>query len=564
MQRLGSVFLIILAGIVLIVPVVAILWSSFGGWLSPWQFVEAWLAYLVIDLNIARWGPVATLLLVAIIELVWALNLGRKSDLLDRQWKRREQTHTRELGALEQEISLLKDERRALRAELELREDLIREEKARLWAQLEDLQRASGLPRPQQRRGTQDAGPAILLSHTVTPDAPGPPPDMRGDWRQIVAQLERIEMITSVTIRRGQSALQLQQHADELLRLGTACYQLGQYERALGHFNRAVELAPSNREAFINRAVVNLDLGRYQSALQDLEHALKLGESPWIFLYRGLIQQYLGEERRALENFSRAVRLDAEFIEGYYRRGMLYTRLGEYDKGFQDESRVLELNPSHAGAYTARGVARSALGDSQWALKDLDRGCTLAPRSREAFYHRGLVRHGLGMHAEALIDFARVIEVDPAFAPAHMARGDTYAAMSDHWQAIAEYDRTIELDSRDAAAHHARGRARAAAREYSLAVEDYSQALELDPSLTMALADRGAAYEKLGEYDRAVRDLDRALGLDPTLAIAYYVRGLVYGSKGEYSKASRDLNRALELDPSLSKQEQEPAATNPT
>jgi tetratricopeptide (TPR) repeat protein len=494
---------------------------------------------------------VATLLLVAVIELVWALNLGRRSDAFERQWKRLDQMHGNEVEVLNHEISLLKDERRALRAELELREDLIREEKDRLWARFEDS-------KPVGEAGHRSEGAAevqILKSRTLVPDLPELPTDVRGEWRQLISQLERIEMITSVTVRKDQTALQAQQHADELLRLGEACYQLGHYERALAHYSKAIDLVPNNHEALINRAVVNYDLGRHQSTLQDLERALKLGENPWAYLYRGLVQERIAEDKRAQENYTRAIRLDPTFAEACYRRGLLHVRAGEFEKALQDESRVLELDSNHAGAYTARGIARAALGDSQWALNDLDKGCTLAPKSRNAFYNRGLVRHKLEMYERALADFARVVELEPTFAPAFLARGNTYKALEDPWPAIADYDRAIELEPKSAVAYFARGQARVAVREYQPAVEDFGQALDLNPGSAEALAHRGAALEKLGEYEQAIQDLDQALVLDPNLAIAYYVRGLAYGSRGKYDRASRDLNRAVELDPSLNIEE---------
>ncbi|MEJ2732616.1 MAG: tetratricopeptide repeat protein [Anaerolineae bacterium] len=554
MRRLWWGLFIVLAAIVLLVVVPVVLWPWLSGWLPNSEAIEAWIRYLTVDLNIGRWGPVATLLLVALIELVWAINLGRKSEAFERHWDRLDDLYGQEVTVLNQEIELLKDERQALRAELELREDLIREEKERLWAQFEDLQRAGGLQRAREM-GSHEVGPAILQSKLVAPGVSELPPDLRGEWRQIVSQLERIEMITSVSVRKAQSALHLQQHADELSRLGNACYALGQYQRALAHFNRASELMPNNLEALVNRAVVNMDLGRYQSSLQDLEQSLKLGENHWAYLYRAMVQERLGEERRAQENYTRAIRLKPELIEAYYRRGLLYAKAGEYEKAFQDESRVLELDGGHARAYTARGVARAALGDSQWALNDLDKGCTLAPQSCRAFYNRGLVRHELEMYSEALADFSRAIELDPQFSPVFMARGEAHAAMGEHWEAIADYDRAVEHEPKNAAAYHARGQARAAVREYERAVEDLSQALELEPTVALTLAHRGAAYEKLGDHEQAIEDLDRALALDPGLAIAYYVRGMVFGSKGEYDKASRDLNRAVELDPSLNKRE---------
>ena len=555
MKRPGVILLVGLAGMALIVVGVAIFWPWLSGWLPQSQPLEAWITYLVVDLNIGRWGPVATLLLVALIELVWALNLGRKSESVERQWRRLDRTHAKEVEILSQEIALMKDERAALLAELDLREDLIREERTRLWARFEELQRETD-PVLQGERSREQVRPAILRSRSIVPGLPDLPPDVRGEWLRVISQLERIEMVTSVTVRTNHAVPQQMQHADELLRLGGACHGLGQYERALAHYNRAIELTPSNHEALINRAVVNQDLGRNQAALQDLDRALKLGESAWAYLYRGLIQEYLGEERRAQENYSRAIRMEPSLAEAYYRRGLAHFRVREYDRAFQDESRVLELDGEHAMAYTVRGRARAAIGDSQWALSDLDKGCSLAPRLPVPFFHRGLVRHELAMYEEALADFTRVIELDSTFAAAYMARGETYAAMEEYRQAIADYDRTLELEPKKSTAYSARGQARAAVSEFGLAVEDYSEALELEQDHATSLANRGAAYEKLGQHEQAILDLDRALVLDPNLASAYYVRALAYGSKGEYDKASRDLDRAVELDPSFSDKEQ--------
>ncbi len=533
--------LLVLVGLIVILAIAAVVfWPWVRVWLPHPAFVEAWIRYLVVDLNIGRWGPVATLLLVGLIELVWAINLGRRSGAFERQYVRLERTHARELEALNQQIALLEEERRVLRGELELREDLVREEKARLWAQFEELQRAGG----------------VAQTRLISLDVPELPPELRGEWRQIIAQLERIEMATSVSVRKERRALRLQQHADELVRLGNACYYLGQHERALTHYGRAMDLSATEPEALVNHAVVNHVLARNQRALQDLEGALKLGENAWAYLYRGVIRERLGEFKRAMEDYGRALRLEPDMAEGYYRRGLLYAEMGEYDKAIQDQDRVLEIDQNHAGAYAARGAARTATGELQWGLNDLDRACALAPDWFEGFYQRGLARHQLEMYDEALEDLNRAIELAPSYAALFLARGDTYMALEEHWQAVADYGRAVELQPSNAKAHYARGLARAAIREYRRAIEDFDRALELDPSLAVALANRGSAYEKLGEYEQAIQDLDRAIALNPNLAIAYYNRGLAYGSKGEYDRASRDLNRAVELDPSFGNKEQ--------
>jgi tetratricopeptide (TPR) repeat protein len=540
MRKWGKILSILLAIAAALAVAGGVAWPWLRWWLSDAAYAEAWIDYLVVDLDIGRWGPVVTLILVAAIELVWALILGRRSGAFERQLKRVDRLHAREVEVLTHEVALLKEEREALLTELKLRADLIREEKARLWAQFENVQQESGL----------------ALGKPLVLDPPHLSPDLRGEWRQCISHLERIEMIDSVTARKRRSAIQLQQDAEELLRLGNACYYLGEYERAIAQYDRTIELAPNESEAFVNRAVVNYVLARYEVALMDLESALRLGERPWAYLYRGLVRERMGENRRALEDYARAIRQDASFKEGYYRRGLLHALLGEYDKAFQDQDKVLELDQDDPSAYTARGVARAGLGDSQWALADLDRGCLLAPQRYEGFYHRGRVRHILGMHEEALQDLGRVIELSPTFVPAYLLRGDSNRALGENRRALADYGKAIERQPKNAAAYHARGKVRAAIKEFERAIEDFTRALEIDPGLAVVLADRGAAYEKLGEYEQAIQDLDRAIALDSNLAIAYYSRGLVHGNRGEYDRASRDLNRAVALDPSLKNLEQ--------
>ncbi|MGC9336109.1 MAG: tetratricopeptide repeat protein [Anaerolineae bacterium] len=550
MRRRRLTWLIVLAAVLIGVGLVLVSWP----WLRPWlphpKLVEAWVNYLVIDLNIGRWGPVATLLLVGVIELVWAVILGRKSGSFERQWKRLERAHTRELEVSNQRIALLKEEQRVLRAELELHQDLIREEKARLWSQFEDIQKTSG-PLQTAQGLSQESGGALLHCRLVSFDVAPLPPDVAAQWREVISHLERIEVVDAVTHAGLQSPLEVQQRTDELLRLGAACYYLGHYERAVTHYNRAEDLAPNDPQVLINRAIVNHALGRAQPALRDLDRALDMAENAWAYLYRGLIRQQQGEPKRAMEDMNRAIRLDPSFVEGYHCRGLLYAELGDHNKAFEDQNHVLELTPGHAGALTARGVARAALGEAEEALEDLNQGCVLGRDSHRAFFDRACVRQWLGMHDQALADFGRVIELGHASAPVYMARGETHAALDKHWQAISDYSRAIELQPRNVTAYHARGMARSAMHEYQQAIEDFSQALQLDPGLVEALANRGAAYEKLGEHERAIRDLDQALGLAPDLAFAYYNRGLAYGHIWDYDKASRDLNRAGELDPTF-------------
>ena len=537
MRKRRSAWLIVLAVLLVLGIVAALTWSWWSRLLPSSDYVKAWINHLTVTLEIGGWGPVVVLSIVAVVELLMAFGLQRRSGAFERHLDRLDRLHTNEVKNLEGLIALSKEEQHAFQAELELRDDLIREERDELWVRLDQLRQ-------------EDAWPDL---RRITPAVPDLSPHLRGEMRQILAKLERIETVTSASVRRGQNTDQIRQRADEMARMAGFSYYLGQNERALTHYNKAISLAAGDSEAVIGRAVVSCALGQHQAALQDLERALKLGEEPRIYLYRGLCREHLGEDKRAMEDYARTIRLDPSYVEAYYRRGLLYARQGDYAKALQDQNKVLELDSRHAGAYIARGVARVAHGDPPGALADLDRACVLTPQRYEAFYQRGLARRQVDMVGEALVDLSQAIELAPTFAPAYAARGEIYLMIDNQALAIADYDRAVELQPQSAPIYSARGMARAAGRDYLEAIEDFNRALEIDPALAVALAHRGAAYEKLGDNAQAIRDLDRSLVLDPDLAFAYYSRGMAYGNRGDYDRAGHDLNKAMELDPSLGK-----------
>ena len=535
MNKLGRTILIALIGLVVLAVAAIVFWPWLRTILPHPALVEAWLGYLVNDLQIGVWGPIVLLLLLGLIELVWAVNLGRRSGAQERQVRRLERLQEKEVALLEQEMAQLQEERRSLLADLDRLGHLVREEEERLWAEFEELERASDLD----------------FSHLTTVETVEIPAELRGEWRRLISQLERIELSASLRVREEPSAMEKQRRFVNVMRLGGACYHLGQYERALSHYRQALDLAPSDPDAILSCAVVNYALGRLSAALDGLDRSLKLGDTAWGYLYRGLVCERQGENRQALEDYGRAIALEADFPEAYHRRGLLYAKLGDLDQAVQDQTRVLELDGGHAGAFTARGAVRAESGKAELALDDLDQACALAPQEPKIFYHRGRVHRELKNYDQALEDLTHAIELFPAFAPAFLARGNTHQILQQYQQAVADYGEAIHLQPQNAEAFWSRGQAQAALTEYKAAIEDFDAALEIDGSLAGALADRGAAYEQLGEHEQALQDLDQAIALDPALASAYYERGLVHGNQGEYDLASRDLDRAVELDPSL-------------
>ena len=80
------------------------------------------------------------------------------------------------------------------------------------------------------------------------------------------------------------------------------------------------------------------------------------------------------EYRRAVADFTRAVRLDPDFVQAFYDRGLLLWReLADGEGAERDLTRVIELDPGRAEAWFNRALARQVMGDVAGALADFER-----------------------------------------------------------------------------------------------------------------------------------------------------------------------------------------------
>ena len=78
-----------------------------------------------------------------------------------------------------------------------------------------------------------------------------------------------------------------------------------------------------------------------------------------------------GNQRGAVEAYTRVVELSPEDAQAFYNRGTCYMRLGSNWQAIKDFNRAIELDPKFAEAYSNRGVAYYRLGERRQAVKDL-------------------------------------------------------------------------------------------------------------------------------------------------------------------------------------------------
>jgi tetratricopeptide (TPR) repeat protein len=121
--------------------------------------------------------------------------------------------------------------------------------------------------------------------------------------------------------------------------------------------------------------------------------------------------------RDDLQRLDKAIADNPHDAEAYLKRGKIYISLGDQQKAIADFTRVIELKPAYAEAYLQRGIAHSESGKYENALRDLNKALDLNPRLEDAYIQRGHIYGILGNNEDAEIDYQRASELNPQKAP---------------------------------------------------------------------------------------------------------------------------------------------------
>jgi tetratricopeptide (TPR) repeat protein len=315
----------------------------------------------------------------------------------------------------------------------------------------------------------------------------------RADVRSVTAQLEKLQegqlsqdwasMLDGLHFLARQEVLSQQQQGIVQAWLGLGNAMMADYERAVFHLTRTIELDP-------NLAVVS-------------------------YLGRGAAYGNLGQPERAIEDFDKAIELDPNPTMAYFSRGAAYGNLGQPERAIEDLDKAIELDPNLTMAYFGRGIAHGELGQPERAIEDFDKAIELDPNRAVAYSNRGDAYRKLGQPERAIEDFDKAIELNPNLAVAYLNRGLAYNALSQPERAIEDSDKAIEIDPNLAVAYLNRGLAYNALSQPKRAIEDSDKAIELDPNLAVAYFSRGLAYNALDQTERATEDFDKAIEIDP-------------------------------------------------
>lgn len=167
----------------------------------------------------------------------------------------------------------------------------------------------------------------------------------------------------------------------------------GQYDRAIAHYDRAIQIRPRFAKAFFNRALAYRSKGEYDRAITDYNKAIKLKPGyAEAYNNRGVAHHKKADIDRAIVDYTSAIKRNPAYVSAYHNRAVAYRAKGRYVKAIADLNSALRLNPKHALALVNRGLTYAKVKQNAKAIADFRKAVTLRPGHRAAL--RALKRLG--------------------------------------------------------------------------------------------------------------------------------------------------------------------------
>ncbi len=124
-------------------------------------------------------------------------------------------------------------------------------------------------------------------------------------------------------------------------------------------------------EDFFKEGEAKSRQSNYEAAIEEYTKAISVDAQYWnaylkrAFCY-GLIQNY----EKAIEDYTVTIGAEPDKIFSYQSRGSAHYKLGHYTEAMADFNKVLELDPKNQEAYNNRGFVKKSIGDKEGACKD--------------------------------------------------------------------------------------------------------------------------------------------------------------------------------------------------
>jgi len=229
--------------------------------------------------------------------------------------------------------------------------------------------------------------------------------------------------------------------------LGNEAYKKKDFETALTHYGKAIELDPANIIFRNNRAAVYFEQDEFDVCIKECEEGVEVGrENRADYKHIAKALARAGNAYYKKKEFDNAIKYYQKSLSEH-RDPVLVKKVLAVQKELEEQKRQAYIDPELALEEKTKGNKCFQKGDFPGALKFYTEAIKRNPEDAKLFSNRAACYTKLAEFNMALKDCDECIKLDPTFIKGYLRKGATLLALKQQKKAGEVYQKALEIDS---------------------------------------------------------------------------------------------------------------------
>jgi tetratricopeptide (TPR) repeat protein len=353
-----------------------------------------------------------------------------------------------------------------------------------------------------------------------------------------------------------------QETTESLFKKGEQAFKEGNYELTVDYFTKCISKNRNLMEAYWYRGLAYLNQNSTQEALKDINKALELSKSSdkdsqqSLYSIRAQIFYNTSNYKDAINDYSKALSLNAKNLGNYWSRALCYYYTEEYNKALKDFEqceKLIDVNDKDnlTELYSLIAGIYQKLENKEKAINYYTKSISIKEENNKSFLYRANLYYELEEFSKAINDFTKALNIfrtdNKTKDYLYTQRAQSYTRIGEYEKAINDIDQAISI-SPNYYQFLVRGEANRLAGRYKFAIVDFSKSIELEPNNSFAYYRRGWSKEFDRNFDEAFVDYNTSIELSPDYSHTYLNRGRLTEKIYGFEKAKSDYEKIIALE----------------
>lgn len=230
---------------------------------------------------------------------------------------------------------------------------------------------------------------------------------------------------------------------------GNEAYLKKDFETALYHYNKAIEINPKEISFRLNKASVFIETGKHEECIKTCEEALSLArETRAGFEDIAKIYAKMGNSYLKVNDYENAIEAyKASQVE--HRTRPVAQQLKKAQELLEKKQKEEYLDPKKADEARERGAEFFRLQKYPEAKKEYDEAIKRDPHNHLSYSNRAATYMKLGAYQYALKDLDECLKIDPTFVKGYSRKGQCHVICKEYHKALQAFDDGLKLDPKN-------------------------------------------------------------------------------------------------------------------